>query len=511
MDGEEWNRRTGVELRVGADGDRHELRIQTQKEQLFPVATPVGQSAARRRDLPRPRSRRERAHIHLGAPGLVGVVGNPAAVGREAAAALGEGFHRERRRAIARAGVEDPELGVPAAADRDRVEGDKAPIPGPVFGCSRFASLSEELFLSAFERLDPQDRTNSLGLAVGGENDPAAVRRPDRIVLVRLRPGDELRSGAAGEVVDPDVRCVMDGVEHVHGELPAIGRKARGSERLGLPDGSDFPSAPIEPEQPRRGCKRRRRDENAVIGDREEREALPVTLADLLGGRGRVSLSLQTRQVEPMREERALAGVQQAARGVTGIGERPHDHLVETAVERPDPDRVGGIVGRPGEVCRHVEEMPAIRQKLRISVRRLVARRVEFRHGNGLPAAGRHAKEGRGRDRAEDDRPVAIPRAADAPVRITDRQDRAAGGIHALQLPVGEESDEAAVGRPEGEGGVFRADDRLRGRPVEVANPEGGLTAGLRRCEGEARPVGRDGQLSQEHFLRKLERGANAG
>src|ERR1700674_2334160 len=121
----------------------------------------------------------------------------------------------------------------------------------------------------------------------------------------------------------------MDQIEHVPGEPPAVGRKARGSERRGLPDGSDSPPAPIEPEQPRRGRKRRRSDENAVVGNREEREALPGTQADLLGGRDRVSLDLQSRQVEPMREERTLAHVKQAARGVTGIGEYPDDRLVE--------------------------------------------------------------------------------------------------------------------------------------------------------------------------------------
>src|SRR5439155_15039558 len=103
----------------------------------------------------------------------------------------------------------------------------------------------------------------------------------------------------------------------------------------------------------------------------------------------------------------------------------------------------------------------------------------------------------------EDDGPVAVPRPSHAPVRIADREDRAAGRIHAFQLSVAEESDIAAIGRPEREEGVFRAGDRLRGRPIEVADPEGGLTAGFRCGEGDARAVGREGQFSQEHLLWK--------
>src|SRR6266545_6292337 len=69
VNSEKWNRCAGVELRVGADGYRHEFEIRTQIEQLFPVTPPAGKSAAGRRDLPRSRSRGERAHVDLGASG----------------------------------------------------------------------------------------------------------------------------------------------------------------------------------------------------------------------------------------------------------------------------------------------------------------------------------------------------------------------------------------------------------------------------------------------------------
>ena len=111
---------------------------------------------------------------------------------------------------------------------------------------------------------------------------------------MRLCPGDELRADAARRVVNPDVRRVVDRIVRVHGKLPAVGRKARGPERRGFPDRSSFLPAPIEPEEPRGGSKSRRRDENAAIGSRKEREALPVAQADPLDGRDRVSLDLKT-------------------------------------------------------------------------------------------------------------------------------------------------------------------------------------------------------------------------
>ena len=122
---------------------------------------------------------------------------------------------------------------------------------------------------------------------------------------------------------------------------------------------------------------------------------------------------------------------------------------------------------------------------------RLVASRVELGHGEGLAAARRDAEEsGRGR-RGEDDRPIAVPRSSHAPLGVADRQDRPAGRIHPLQLPIGKEADEAAVGRPEWKEGVLRADHRMRGGFVEAADPEGGLPARLGGREDEARSVRR--------------------
>src|SRR5436190_17385451 len=83
-------------------------------------------------------------------------------------------------------------------------------------------------------------------LAIGEENNPASLGRPDRVGLKR-RIGGESRRNATGGFVDPDVHVSRLGIDDVQGDsLPVLG-----NTRIGLvgrcTKGTHLFAASIEP------------------------------------------------------------------------------------------------------------------------------------------------------------------------------------------------------------------------------------------------------------------------
>src|SRR5262245_14410136 len=114
--------------------------------------------------------------------------------------------------------------------------------------------------------------------------------------------------------------------------------------------------------------------------------------------------------------------------------------------------------------------MAVIGQELGPSVTRLASRLVKDRRWGGRAAIRRHAQQhaaARIRRDAEDDQVIAVPGAAEASGRVAHVGWRSAADLNLLELAAREESDEAAVGRPERERAALAAGNRSPGSAVE--------------------------------------------
>lgn len=145
--------------------------------------------------------------------------------------------------------------------------------------------------------------------------------------------------------------------------------------------------------------------------------------------------------------------------------------------------------------------MAPVRKKVRPSVTGLASRRVESRHRRRSAAGARNSIERTIRKGREKDRTVLTPGTTAAARRIADRLRRASGGVDPLQLPIGEEADEAAVGRPEREGGILGPRERLEGERIERTDPEKIPAGGVLGDDDESRAVRREHGRTQGRFL----------
>src|SRR6476661_1442691 len=93
-----------------------------------------------------------------------------------------------------------------------------------------------------------------------------------------------------------------------------------------------------------------------------------------------------------------------------------------------------------------VDEMAAVRKKLRRVMGHLLARRIENRRRHGHAAGGRHTVQLEPRISLEQDYAIAAPGACPhATRRITQRLRRSSPDVGGLQLAIGEETDGATV------------------------------------------------------------------
>src|SRR5262245_43714971 len=100
---------------------------------------------------------------------------------------------------------------------------------------------------------------------------------------------------------------------------------------------------------------------------------------------------------------------------------------------------------------------------------------------------------------------VAAPGAAKRKTHLAERFYRPACGINLLKPEVSEETDEAAVGRPEGLPRAFRAGERPGFSRIERAHPEPVLAAG-RRGEGQITAIRRHGNMFKARLFRRRDR-----
>ena len=296
-----------------------------------------------------------------------------------------------------------------------------------------------------------------------------AVRGPERSERVAGRER-EPRVHAAREVPDPDV-----------GPCPARGPRGRtragrrAERRPGSPYSPGSPS--VSSSFPERSTQRMRFPrfaravgEHAVARHREAREADRVR-ADLLGERDRLARRLHGLRVERLRDERPVAHEEEIARRRVGDERlRRRERLRLRRVERADPVRA--VVRLL--VDRHVEEVAAVRQKLRPADLHLLARGVRLDGDGGRSARGRDALDRIVARAVEEDHALRAPGPVGARRRVADLLRRPARDVDLLELAVREEAEEPAVGRPEGARRSLRAGERLRRRARSAAGSRSG-------------------------------------
>ena len=190
--------------------------------------------------------------------------------------------------------------------------------------------------------------------------------------------------------------------------------------------------------------------------------------------------------VERQREERGLAMKDEIPGNADGVRICCHQLRFLAGAKRSDEHGAARDVGRP----REVGVAAPVGQKGRPVVAGL--RFFDGRDGFGLAAFGRHAQQPLGR--SEENRALAVPRAADEPRRFGDVLGRAARCIHAPRLPQW-----PRVRRRQIPSGALRADVpqarvdavwRLpdsRDRPAHVPAGGGGRRRHRRRTSGRAR------------------------
>src|SRR5688500_17644583 len=102
-----------------------------------------------------------------------------------------------------------------------------------------------------------------------------------------------------------------------------------------------------------------------------------------------------------------------------------------------------------------------------------------------------------------EDAALRAPGAVRAGRRVADLLRGPARDLDLLQLPLGEETEEPAVGGPEGPRRPLRARQRLSSEGVQGADPDLRLPLRVRRVEGDVAPVGRDaGRADRDDALR---------
>jgi hypothetical protein len=116
--------------------------------------------------------------------------------------------------------------------------------------------------------------------------------------------------------------------------------------------------------------------------------------------------------------------------------------------------------------------MPAIGKEPGKAVADFTGCLVQRGEGGSRATRCRNPVERHGKVRCKDDHTVLVPTSAAAVEGRAEGQDRPSGDIHLLQITVGKERDEAAVGRPEGVMGAIRAGQSSRHQRIEFPHPK---------------------------------------
>ena len=116
--------------------------------------------------------------------------------------------------------------------------------------------------------------------------------------------------------------------------------------------------------------------------------------------------------------------------------------------------------------------MPAIGKEPGKAVAGFTGCLVQRGEGGSRATRCRHPVERHGKVGLKDDHVVLVPASAAAVEGIAEGQGRPSGDIHLLQISVGKEHDEAAVGRPEGVMGAIRAGQSPWYQRIEIPHPK---------------------------------------
>ena len=152
----------------------------------------------------------------------------------------------------------------------------------------------------------------------------------------------------------------------------------------------------------------------------------------------------------------------------------------------------------------------AVRKKLWKTMRMLDPRPLERRHRHGCPAGGGHAVDRFPRAQRKENHAVRVPGSSQPRKGFAQHQGGATGGVDLVQLSIGEEAQEPAVGRPEGMRRRLGPRERPGGEGVERPHPELFRALFVRRDEGHPGTVWGEGHCTlprlEAHASRKPER-----
>src|SRR5262245_37829778 len=145
--------------------------------------------------------------------------------------------------------------------------------------------------------------------------------------------------------------------------------------------------------------------------------------------------------------------------------------------------------------------MTTIRKKSWVTISNRLSRPVKGCHLCDCSARRRKPQQPN-RQPSKENHPVSAPDAAERSRRIAKGLYRPACDLDLHEPAVGEEADEAAVGRPEGHQRVLRAGERPGFTRIESAHPQLDQAAGGRR-EGQMTAIRRDSDMPKARLLRR--------
>ena len=277
------------------------------------------------------------------------------------------------------------------------------------------------------------------------EHHARPVWRKDR---VRLRRGIERKSRPHARIRIAEPQIYVPGMLRIRtadDDLRAIGRDRRAGV-CRLADGRQRAARPVHPRQPRRPGARMVR-ERARRNRKRRRPIYRGHIDVRRGDRNRFARQREAINRERLEPQQAVADEEQVA-GIR-VPRRRRD-LCDTpplvGVERSHAD----LILLALRSLRDIHEVPPVGEEARI-LRRVAHAilRAIGQHQLRRAAGGSHTKEP-AHVREEDDTVGAPHRRHSSEVRrVAHNLRRAVREIDALDLPVGEESDRTAIGRPE--------------------------------------------------------------
>ncbi len=156
----------------------------------------------------------------------------------------------------------------------------------------------------------------------------------------------------------------------------------------------------------------------------------------------RIAADFEPFRIETLGHQRAVADVKEPI-GWSKCRLEPgrDEKLPILRIERRDENPGILTLTADGEI----QEVPAVRQEVRMTMGELLARLVELGHRRHSAAGPLDTKQGSACRRREDDDIISIPGPAMTIQRVAKRERRSALQIDLLQSAVGEERDKAAV------------------------------------------------------------------